>query len=145
MTVTFCGHGDEIYNEVLRERLYDVLEELINKGTTEFLLGGYGAFDLLAARTVKSLKEKYPHITSVLVNAYINRGYDSDLYDCSEYPPIENVPKRFAIIKRNEWMVKQADILIAYVRYDWGGAAKTLEYAMKKKKHIINLYEKDET
>ena len=142
MTVTFCGHGDEIYDEKLRKRLYDILEELINKGANEFLLGGYGAFDLLAAHTVKSLKEKYPHINSVFVCAYIDRGYDLNLYDCSEYPPIENVPKRFAIVKRNEWMIRQSDVLVAYVRYDWGGAAKTLKYAIKKQKHIINLFEK---
>ena len=37
-------------------------------------------------------------------------------------------------------MVDQADTVIAYVRYD-GGAAKTLAYAKRKQKNIINLAE----
>lgn len=35
-------------------------------------------------------------------------------------------------------MIDQADIVIAYVRTS-GGAAKTMEYAKKKLKNIINL------
>ena len=139
MIVTFCGHGKEKYSDVIRKRLYDTVEALINQGANEFLIGDCGAFDLLAAHTVKSLKEKYPHIKSVIVIPYINRDYDADLYDCSEYPPIENVPKRFAVLKRNEWMVNRADVVIAYAAHSWGGAAKTLAYAVRRSKWVINL------
>ncbi|MCH5211935.1 MAG: DUF1273 family protein [Oscillospiraceae bacterium] len=139
MIVTFCGHGEITYSEEIRKILYNTVEELINQGADEFLLGGYGSFDLLAAKTVKILKEKYPHIKSILIIPYINRDFDADIYDCSEYPPIENVPKRFAILKRNEWMARKADVVVAYVQYDWGGAVKTLEYAIRKKKRIINI------
>ena len=54
---------------------------------------------------------------------YLNRDYDSSLYDGTTYPPLEENPKRFAITKRNEWMVEQADVVVAYVKHDWGGAA----------------------
>ncbi|MGM9935816.1 MAG: SLOG family protein [Candidatus Ornithomonoglobus sp.] len=140
MVVTFCGHGKEKYNDDIKKRLYSTVEMLINQGAEEFLLGGYGAFDLLAAHTVKGLKEKYPHIKSVLAVPYINRDFNTDLYDGSEYPPIENVPKRFAILKRNEWMVNRADAVVAYIAHGWGGAAKSLEYAASKNKYIINLF-----
>ncbi len=140
MIVTFCGHGKETYTDEIKKKLYDTVEALIKQGADEFLLGGYGNFDMLAARTVKSLKAKYPHIKSVLVIPYIDRDFDKSLYDCSEYPPIENVPKRFAISKRNEWMISKADIVLAYVAYERGGASKTLKYAERKKKHIINLF-----
>ena len=140
MVVSFCGHGNVQYSDEIRESLYTIIEDLIKQGADEFLLGGYGSFDLMAAHTVKSLKEKYPHIESVLVVPYINRGFDKDLYDCSEYPPLENVPMRFAILKRNEWMVRSADVIVAYISHDWGGAAKTLSYASHKKKRIINIF-----
>jgi len=52
---------------------------------------------------------------------------------------IESVPRKFAILKRNEWMVDSAELVIAYVKYSWGGAAKTLEHARKRKKQINNL------
>lgn len=67
-------------------------------------------------------------------NDFMRRHYDEILY-----PPLETVPYRLAIIRRNEWMVNQAEIVIAYVRHSWGGAAQTLEYAEKRKKKIIRL------
>ena len=140
--VTFCGHGDlyGVDNEIFRNSLYEEIEKQIKLGATEFLLGGYGQFDSLCARTVKKLKEKYAHIKSVLVIPYLDRKYDYlDLYDCTEYPPIEKTPKRCAILKRNEYMVEKSEVIIAFVEHSWGGAAKTLEYAKRKKKTIIEL------
>ena len=139
MIVTFCGHGDETYSDEIRKKLNDTIEELIIQGAEEFLLGGYGKFDRMAATAVKAQKKKYPHIKSVLVVPYINRSFDKELYDYSEYPPLENTPKRFTILKRNEYMVNRSDIVIAYVSHSWGGAAKTFDYALRKKKKMINL------
>lgn len=141
MIVTFCGHGDEIYPDEIRKKLNDTIEELILQGADEFLLGGYGKFDQMAATAVEAQKKKYPHIKSVLVVPYINRSFDKELYDYSEYPPLENTPKRFAILKRNEYMVNRSDIIIAYISHNWGGAAKTFDYALRKKKKMINLAE----
>ena len=61
------------------------------------------------------------------------------LYDSSIYPPIETVPPKFAITKRNEWMVSNADLIIAFVKHKYGGAYKTLTWAKRKNKKIINL------
>ena len=54
-------------------------------------------------------------------------------------PPLESVPPRFAIRKRNEWMVNQADLIVSYVRRSFGGAAGALDFALRKKKRIIHL------
>lgn len=140
--VTFCGHGNipSADKEKIKSVLRNTIENLIaSQGTTEFLLGGYGDFDGMSARTVRELKDKYPHITSTLVIPYIDRDYNTELYDGSVFPPIESVPKRFAISKRNEWMVQSSDIVIAYVKYSWGGASKTLDFARRKKKVIFNI------
>lgn len=141
MTVTFCGHGNVIYPDGIRKKLSDTVEELIMQGADEFLLGGYGKFDMMAAHTVRSFKDKYPHIKSVLVVPYINIGFDKELYDYSEYPHLESVPKRLAILKRNEYMVDKSDIVVAYVSRKWGGAAKTFDYAVRNGKKIINITE----
>ena len=140
MVVTFCGHREILSDkDEIRKRLIEEVENLINKGATEFLLGGYGSFDYMCAGVVKELKQKYPHIKSILVKPYLNKPFDEWLYDESEYPPIENTPKKFAIIKRNEYMADRADVIIAYVKYETGGAATTLKYALKKNKTIINI------
>ena len=138
MTVTFCGHK-EIYDAKVRERLRQVVEDLIAEGATLFLLGGYGGYDRVAAEVVWSLKKAYPEIHSTRVLPYLDREYSTDIYDDTTFPPLESVPLKFAISKRNEWMVDQADVLVAYVTHDWGGAAKTLEYAKRKKKRIIQI------
>lgn len=62
-----------------------------------------------------------------------------DLYDDSVYPPLENTPLRFAIVKRNQWMIDNSQLIVAYVKYSWGGATKAVTYAKKKNKQIINL------
>ena len=69
--------------------------------------------------------------------AYLNRNVDVDRYDGTTYPPLEKVPPRYAIMKRNEWMVCESDVVISGVTHSWGGAAKTLEFAQKKGKVIF--------
>jgi len=139
LTVTFCGHGNYKYSTKVKESLYRTLEKLIKEGADKFYLGGYGDFDLLLAETLKKLKEIYPKIESILVIPYLNKSYSMLLYDSSIYPPIENTPPKFAIVKRNEWMVEKSDVVISFVEHDFGGAYKTLAYAEKKKKQIIRI------
>jgi hypothetical protein len=39
-------------------------------------------------------------------------------------------------------MVKNSQVLVCYVKHSWGGAAKTLEFAQKRKNiKIINIAE----
>ena len=139
--VTFCGHSETGIGEEIRQRLYRTVEQEIQNGADLFYLGGYGYFDRMAAGVVRELKKKYPHIKSVLVLAYLNREVDMEYYDETIYPPLENTPPRYAISKRNEWLAANADTVIAYVIYSWGGAAKTLRYAQRKHKRIVNLAE----
>ncbi|MBQ6922498.1 MAG: hypothetical protein IJQ66_05345, partial [Clostridia bacterium] len=54
------------------------------------------------------------------------------------YPPLESVPRRLAIIRKNEWMVNESDYIIAYV-WHYGGARNTLDIAKRKNKPIFNL------
>ena len=80
-TVTFCGHGDCTVSDDVKQWLYEAIETEIKNGAELFYLGGYGAFDRVAAQTVRELKQKYPHIKSVLVLAYLNREVDIKYYD----------------------------------------------------------------
>ena len=137
MNVMFCGHRELYEEESVRKWLRETVEVLILQGAVEFLHGGYGRFDDLAAAVVWELKQHYPHIRSVLVLPYPDRKVAASCFDCTTYPPLETVPRRFAISHRNRWMVEQSDIVLAYVRYGWGGAASTLEYAHKKQKTVI--------
>ena len=62
MTVTFCGHAQISQSEKIENWLCDVTQKLIEQGATTFYLGGYGAFDSLAASVLRSQKKRYPQI-----------------------------------------------------------------------------------
>ena len=145
MIITFCGHSNCLFSDEEKEKLKQLLINKIRKNPTcKFYLGGYGDFDSLCLRTLRELKTDYPDIELLFITPYIDKNY-SKLeftkyhYDDVIFPPLESVPRKFAILKRNEGMVDSANLVIAYVKYSWGGAAKTLEYAKRKKKQIINL------
>ena len=138
MAVTFCGHSDLTEEARIKDWLYETTMLLISQGTHRFLLGGYGRFDSLAASVVWEQKSNHPWIESILVLPYLNHKMDVSYYDHTIYPPLESVPRRYAIIKRNEWMVDQSDTVVSYVIHSWGGAAKTLAYAKRRCKRILN-------
>ena len=110
-------------------------------------LGGYGDFDEICARACRELKQEYDDIEVVYVTPYISLSEQAKikemqsygLCDTSIYPPIENVPLRFAISKRNEWMMTNADLIIAYVNRSYGGAYKSLQVAKRKKENNKHL------
>lgn len=137
MNVTFCGHSQIWKRKEVEKWLFNVTKKLIQQGTTTFYLGGYGTFDSLAASVLRELKKGYPQIELILVLAYLNTERNTSGYDSTVYPPLEAVPRRFAITHRNRWMVDVADVVVAYVLHDWGGAATTLRYANQKAKRSI--------
>ena len=141
MIVTFCGHREIAQTTEVEEWLQTVIHSLIEQGATTFYLGGYGAFDGLAASVLRKEKKNHPWIELILVLAYLNGRQDAVGYDGSVYPELEKIPRRFAILHRNRWMVQSADVVVAYVLHDWGGAATTLRYAKQKRKRIISYSE----
>ena len=150
ITVTFCGHST-IYDEGVRDALYkaisDVLFTLSSIDKVTFFCGGYGAFDDLCSTVIDEIRRNgvAPEIEKVFVTPYISESYKDHIdfmrsrYDDVVFPPIESVPKKFAISRRNEWMIDQSDVVIAYVIHSFGGAATTLRYAYRKKKTIVRL------
>ena len=145
MIITFCGHSKAIFSGEEKLLLKQLLIKEIRKDPTcKFYLGGYGDFDSLCLWTLRELKAACPDIELLFITPYLDNNYSKlqlakYYYDDVIFPPIESVPRKFAISKRNEWMVDSANLVIAYVKYSWGGAAKTLEYAKRRKKEIINL------
>ena len=137
MIATFCGHSQVNDQDKIASWLDLVLPSLIEGGATTFYLGGYGTFDRLAAAAVNRQKAAYPAVEAILVLPYLDRNMDASDYDRTTYPPLEKVPPRFAIIKRNQWMVEQADVVISAVTHGQGGAAKTLHHAKRKGKVIF--------
>lgn len=141
MMITFVGHGSLCYgDEVFQKVIETVKANIPPNEKVSFYCGGYGNFDYLCARACRKIITEGIAGEVLLVTPYLNAvSEEHRLYDAVIYPPLETVPPRYAILKRNQWMVLQADLVIAYVSASVGGAFKTLEFAVKKKKNIINL------
>lgn len=142
MAVTFCGHGQIDARKSVESWLRAVVAELIAEGETLFYVGDRGDFDHMTRCVLNEAKAYHPQITVLHVQAYLTEKVQEEGLE-SVYPPLENVPLRYAISRRNQWMVEQADTVVAYVIYDWGGAAKTLLYAQRKKRRIIRFEKAD--
>ena len=147
MIVAFIGHAAVSS----AERIEEAVKEQIRKHTAfaervTCYLGGYGDFDRICARVCHALRGERP-VETVYVTPYIGPAaqekiremMNCGLYDTVLYPPLENVPPKFAIAKRNEWMMTNADLIIAYVTHDWGGAYKFLQLAKRKQKKTVNI------
>ncbi len=138
-TAVFIGH-DDCYN-LSKEELKRIIIECIHNGVTNFLSGGQGGFDRACATAVFELKSNYPQIKNILVIPYLTfRVFDKDIFDEIVFP--ENFEKYYfkaAIVQRNRYMVKSADIAICYIQHSWGNAVKTYEFAKRRNLKMINL------
>jgi len=136
-TCTFFGHR-ECYS-LDAELLRDAIVDLIRLGVDTFYVGNQGQFDAMVRNSLKSLQIQYPHIRFSVVLAYlpIQESKYADLSN-TMYPEIEGHPK-FAIERRNRWMVSQADFCLCYVNCSWGGAYKFACIAKRRGLTVINL------
>ena len=146
MIITFFGHSNYIYNVDDEITLMELFENIIQNKKVNFYFGGYGNFDNFALKCAKKYKEKHNNCQLIFITPYINswldnrKDYINKNFDGIIYPEIETVPLKFAISKRNEWMIDKADYLFAYVNCHFGGAYKALLYANRNKKPYTNLY-----
>lgn len=118
-----------------------IINLIENHNVTTFYNGGKGDFDWLCAYIVDELKKDYPFISSHFVLAHKYKYANNlKIFDTTIYPEMEKIPPRFAIIKRDQWIVDNAKFLIAYVKQSLSsGAYKTFCYVQKKNMTIISI------
>ncbi|MBQ3077115.1 MAG: hypothetical protein IJC43_04595 [Clostridia bacterium] len=141
MVCTFFGHSDCYAN--ISPVLLPILRQLVGEGVDTFLVGNHGGFDGKVYAALRRLKEELPAIQYHVILAYPPGRQE----EFPAYPPevtlcpegVENGPPRFAITRRNRWMVEQADVVITYITHPWGGAAQFVRMAERRGKRIIHL------
>lgn len=140
--------GHHTIPEDITDRLDDAIERHITMNAVEeFVVGHYGAFDRLAARLLCHAKRRYPSILLTLLIPYHPGECVIELpkrFDRSFYPPgMETVPRRFAIIRANQYMVRNSDYLICYDRGYVGNTRELVALArrleQKGQMHVENL------
>ena len=140
----FAGHS-VICDSSAEEKIEKYVKFLIiNHNVRGFWVGNYGEFDRCSASVVRKLQRIYPCIKLELIVPYLKKeiiDYKEQYYKNYNDIIIANIPnstpKRFSIIKTNEFMVDNSGFLICYIDHGWGGAVKTYEYA--KKERVTNF------
>lgn len=139
---TFFGHRD--CPETIKPKIHAAVVDLIeNHGVTMFYVGNQGNFDHMVRSVLKEVTTAYPEVGYAVVLAYMpsdkSPNFLEDFSDTMLPEGIEKVPKRYAILWRNKWMVTHADYVMTYITHSYGGAAKFQELAKKMSKSIYLL------
>ena len=133
----FIGHR-EAPEDVAADLASEVRRHITELGVTEFIVGHYGRFDSMAGQAVIAAKREFPHIRLLQLIPYHPAEAPVDLpegYDGTYYPPgMESVPRRFAIVRANRYMVDHTDYLIAYAWHPASNARELVEYAEARQK-----------
>lgn len=125
-------------------KLMEAVENhIVDYGVTEFIVGNYGGFDRMAAKAVVSAKVLHPEITLLLLLPYhpaerpveTPSGFDRTFYPLG----MELVPRRFAIVRANRYMVDHVDYLVAYAWHPASNAGELTAYAQRKGVVVANL------
>lgn len=153
-TVAFFGHRYIDNMLAVEERLEEIIRSLMcDKEYIDFVVGRNGDFDQFVSSTVLRCKKNYRDDNSslVLVLPYAsaeyanNQDYYEEYYDDIEvsFEASKAHPKA-AIQIRNREMVDRADLIVCYIERKNGGAYKTIQYAEKIGKPIINIAEQED-
>ena len=166
MQVCFIGHRKIQKKEEVVFLLKETVKNLIDKGATTFLFGSMSEFNDLAWEVVTECKEKYPFIQRVYVRSafpYIDERYKEYLLESYEETyfssKLENAGKR-SYVKRNYEMIDASTYCVFYYDENYvpllrrqqkrndllppkqkSGTKIAFQYAIKKGKTIINLYQ----
>lgn len=136
---TFFGHR-ECYG-LDREILCQTIEDLIDQGVDTFYVGNQGGFDGAVYSCLKQLRKVHPHIRVSVVLAYLptEKREGEDMSDTMYPEGLEARPAKFAIERRNRWLVNACDFVICYIHHTWGGAYKFAQLAKKCEKNVLNI------
>ncbi|MBQ7255541.1 MAG: hypothetical protein IJS31_04770 [Oscillospiraceae bacterium] len=142
-TCFFIGHRDA--PESIGSKLLETVERHITDyDVSEFVVGHYGRFDSMAAAAVRTLKKTYPNIRLLLLLPYYPTSVaeqDISGYDATFFPPgMERIPKPYAIIRANEYMIQNSAFLICYNTNTVRNTQRLVKFALTRaRKRLIQV------
>ncbi|MBQ2714729.1 MAG: DUF1273 family protein [Clostridia bacterium] len=162
-TCCFIGHRTIINESIIRQKINETVQMLIKIGVSTFYFGSKSAFDNIALEIVSEIKKQNSNIKRVYVRSYASyidktyKDYLLQLYDDTFMPAgIERAGKA-SYVERNQKMVELSDFCVFYYNTDYvppskrnniaknyqpnSGTQLAYEYAKRKKKTIINVYQ----
>ena len=140
MNCTFFGHRDAPSN--IKPNLERTILSLSDKGVKHFYVGNNGDFDFLVQMTLNKLANQNPNVKYSIVLSHISEIAINGEQGKTIFPEGQELAlPKFAVSKRNEWLLKNSSVVIAYVKNRSSNSYRIIEKAKRKGLKIINLAE----
>ena len=142
-SAAFFGHRDVNYSQY-SESIEKIVEVVVrNCGVNLFYNGFRDNFDIICAKTVYKIKEKFPNIKQIMVLSYhpSNNFVLPTYFDGSIYLLENECPPQYAITHTNREIIRRCDFVISGVKSDFGGAWTACEYARRLHKKVISIFD----
>lgn len=137
MTVCFFGNRD--VPDTIEKSVYSICLMLLDEGASLFLVGNNGAFDYYVQRALLRLHKEYGVEFTILISVIDEEALCKEqAYTCFPTNQEKALP-RFAIGKRNDYMLRLSDIVVTYTKRLYGGAYKYKKKAERAGKRIIEI------
>lgn len=144
-TCAFTGHRT-LYDDFNGETVKKEIEKLLNDGFNTFLVGMAIGFDTECFKILLNLKKENDikivacipcENQAAKFNAAQKKEYFSLIALADEIVIVSKEYTPICMKKRNEFMVNNSSVLIAYLKRDYGGTRQTVKVAEKQGKKII--------
>lgn len=140
MICTFIGHRDAPFS--IKDELEKAVSLLISQGVKRFWIGNNGRFDYLVQAVLLDMLKTNPDIEIRIVLSKIDELSLIGKAELTVFPEeLSGVPRKFAISKRNEYLMKRSSFVIAYVTSSITNSCKFVCKAKKRGIKVINLGE----
>lgn len=164
---TCIGHRDFVGNDKSKKILTNVFVDLIkNYEVDGFYVEKKSNFVSFCCEIIREIKKDYPHVK--LINVWGEYLYYNDMVDKLDLEYYDELLRpecfigagRNIYVKRNQYLIDNSDVILFYfnenVEDRWterkgelphkvrSGTRIAYEYAVKKKKSIINVFEEIE-
>ncbi len=139
MICTFFGHRDAP-NHIKGSLRVEVLRLINEKGVKRFYIGNNGSFDYMAQSVLQEIAMAYEDVKYAIVLSAINECAMNGDQEHTIFPEgLECVPPKFAIPRKNDWLIKQCDVVVVYAKYHFSNSFKYAQKAARRGARIIYL------
>ena len=139
MICVLFGHKDasEKIKAKIKKYIIDILSE---NESVEFLVGNNGSFDSMAQSVLEDLSIERTELNYLIYLSKIDEVALSGNQTKTVYPEgLHKVPQRFAISKRNDLLIKNADMALIYINNRFSNTYKITQKEGRKNNLYKNL------
>ena len=126
----------------IKPMLQGAIMELIENGYDDLMVGNNGGFDQMVQHCLEELSHTFGGFRYSIVLERLPKAGEEKIENSILADGIEECPARFSIDRRNEYMLRAADVVVCYITKGYGGAYKFVDKARRRKKRIINIADK---